>query len=220
MASHLFAINPGIQGREFLSTGCFDSIHDIQTHALGILVTDSACWETKSAAQVCGRVYIGNIGRLDLSGIRTEVVIHINHVFILQSKLLHQHRQIETVKIPGQAIFEAHYQRIEIIGHEVIPVHTLGLRGFIVTETHLGVSIDVDHVHLYMVIPPEYSVSYAVETLKKNASLQLSLRFRFLSQVYWDNHGVWSRGSFVSTEGARKKVVQDHVNMQAKENTG
>ncbi len=85
---------------------------------------------------------------------------------------------------------------------------------------YVAIGIDVDHVHLYMVIPPEYSVSYAVETLKKNASLQFSLRFRFLSQVYWDNHGVWSRGFFVSTEGARKKVVQDHVNMQAKENTG
>ena len=85
---------------------------------------------------------------------------------------------------------------------------------------YIAIGIDVDHVHLHMIIPPKYSVSFVVETLKKNTSRQLSLKFRFLSQVYWDNQGIWSKGFFVSTVGINEKVIQDYVNMQAKEDTG
>jgi putative transposase len=85
---------------------------------------------------------------------------------------------------------------------------------------YVAIGIDVDHVHLNMIIPPKYSVSYAVETLKKNTSRQLSRKFRFLSKVYWDNQGIWSKGFFVSTVGINERVIRDYVNMQAKEDTG
>ena len=35
------------------------------------------------------------------------------------------------------------------------------------------IGIDKDHVHVHMVIPPKYSVSFAVETIKKNTSRRL-----------------------------------------------
>ena len=35
------------------------------------------------------------------------------------------------------------------------------------------IGIDKDHVHVCMVIPPKYRVSFAVETSKKNTSLAL-----------------------------------------------
>ena len=85
---------------------------------------------------------------------------------------------------------------------------------------YIAIGIDVNHVHLHMIIPPKYSVSYVVETLKKNTSRQLSLKFCFLSKVYLDNQGIWSKGFFVSTVGINEKVIQDYVNMQAKEDTG
>ena len=85
---------------------------------------------------------------------------------------------------------------------------------------YVAIGIDVDHVHLHMIIPPKYSVSYVVETLKKNTSRQLSLKFRFLSKVYLDNQGIWSKGFFVSTVGINERVIRDYVNMQAKEDTG
>jgi len=85
---------------------------------------------------------------------------------------------------------------------------------------YIAIGIDVDHVHLYMIIPPKYSVSYVVETLKKNTSRHLSLKFCFLSKVYWDNQGIWSKGFFVSTVGINERIIQDYVNMQGKEDTG
>ena len=85
---------------------------------------------------------------------------------------------------------------------------------------YIAIGIDLDHVHLHMIIPPKYSVSYVVGTLKKNTSRQLSLKFRFLSKVYLDNQGIWSKGFFVSTVGVNERVIRDYVNMQAKEDTG
>ena len=71
-----------------------------------------------------------------------------------------------------------------------------------------------------MVIPPKYVVSMAVETLKKNTSRYLSMKFRFLKQVYWDNEGIWSKGFFVSTVGINEAVIRKYVQMQEKEDTG
>lgn len=82
------------------------------------------------------------------------------------------------------------------------------------------IGIDRDHLHIYMVIPPKYSVSQVVETLKKNTSCHLRKKFRFLDKVYWDTGGIWSRGYFVSTVGINEEVIRKYVEMQGKEDTG
>ena len=83
-----------------------------------------------------------------------------------------------------------------------------------------AIGMEEDHIHLHMVIPPKYAVSMVVETIKKNTSRELSKKFRFLKQVYWDNDGIWSRGFFVSTVGINESVIRKYVEMQGKEDTG
>lgn len=78
----------------------------------------------------------------------------------------------------------------------------------------------VDHVHLYMVIPPKYAVSKVVETIKKNTSRHLRKRFEFLDKLYWDGKGIWSVGYFVSTVGINEEIIRRYVEMQGKEDTG
>jgi putative transposase len=85
---------------------------------------------------------------------------------------------------------------------------------------YIAIGIAEDHVHLHIVIPPKYAVSKVVETLKKNTSRELSLKFRFLKNFYWDNEGMWSTGFFVSTVGANEGIIRKYVEMQAKEDTG
>lgn len=85
---------------------------------------------------------------------------------------------------------------------------------------YIAIGIKVDHVYLHMVIPPKYSVSMVVETLKKNTSRHLSQKFRFLKDVYWDNEGIWSKGFFVSTIGINEAIIRRYVEMQEKEDTG
>ena len=77
-----------------------------------------------------------------------------------------------------------------------------------------------DHIHLHMIIPPKYSVSFVVETLKKNTSKSLREQFSFLDQHYWDRGGIWSKGYFVSTVGVNEQVIKRYVAMQGREDAG
>ena len=83
-----------------------------------------------------------------------------------------------------------------------------------------AIGIDRDHVHLHMEIPPKYSVSFVVETLKKNTSRALRAKFPFLDKVYWDRGGIWAKGFFSSTVGVNEAVIRRYVEMQGEEETG
>lgn len=85
---------------------------------------------------------------------------------------------------------------------------------------YIEIGIDSDHVHVYMVIPPKYSVSEVVETIKKNTSKSMREKFGFLDKVYWDGRGIWGKGYFVSTVGINEGVIKRYIEMQAKEDTG
>jgi putative transposase len=80
--------------------------------------------------------------------------------------------------------------------------------------------IDKHHVHVHMVIPPKYSVSFAVETIKKNTSRVLREKFRFLDKVYWDRGGIWSKGYFASTVGITEEIIRRYAAKQGQEDAG
>ena len=74
---------------------------------------------------------------------------------------------------------------------------------------YIEIGINNDHVHLFMTIPPKYALSKVVETIKKNTSRSLSIKFTFLKKVYWDRKGIWGKGHFVSTVGINEEVIRD-----------
>ena len=83
------------------------------------------------------------------------------------------------------------------------------------------IGVAEDHVHIHMIIPPKYSVSKVVETIKKNTSRSLREKFsHYLSKVYWDKGGIWSKGFFVSTIGINEETIRRYVRMQGKEDAG
>jgi putative transposase len=63
------------------------------------------------------------------------------------------------------------------------------------------VNIDKDHMHVLLSIPPQMSVSQAVNVLKTNTGKAMRKKFSFLSKVCWGSGGNWSIGYFVSTDG-------------------
>lgn len=85
---------------------------------------------------------------------------------------------------------------------------------------YIEIGMDKDHVHLYMVIPPKYSVSEIVNQIKVNTSRDMKAKFEFLEKVYWGTDSVWSTGFFVSTVGIDEEVVRKYVEMQGKEDSG
>jgi len=49
---------------------------------------------------------------------------------------------------------------------------------------YIAIGIDVDHVHIHMVIPTKYAVSEVVDIIKTNTSRTLKAKFGFLNKVY------------------------------------
>jgi len=49
---------------------------------------------------------------------------------------------------------------------------------------YIETGINCDHIYLHVTIPPKYSVSEAVETIKSNTSKSLREKFSFLNKVY------------------------------------
>jgi len=83
------------------------------------------------------------------------------------------------------------------------------------------IGIDVDHIHLHMIIPPKYAVSKVVDALKAVTSLKLKQRFpHFLQKAYWDGGGIWSKGFFVSTVGINEAIIRRYVRYQGEQDTG
>ena len=61
-------------------------------------------------------------------------------------------------------------------------------------------AINRDHVHILIGIPPNLSVSRAVQYLKGKSSLKLMSEYRHLKKRYWGQH-LWARGYWVATSG-------------------
>ena len=80
-------------------------------------------------------------------------------------------------------------------------------------------SIQIDHVHLVMVIPPKYSVSSIVGKIKANTSREIRKRFPRLKRIYWRNE-FWSVGFFSSTVGIDEEVIKRYVEFQEKVDKG
>jgi putative transposase len=61
-------------------------------------------------------------------------------------------------------------------------------------------SIQEDHVHLVIIIPPKYAVSTIVGKIKANTSREVRELFAWLKKEYWRNE-FWSPGFFHRRSG-------------------
>jgi len=80
-------------------------------------------------------------------------------------------------------------------------------------------NIQVDHIHLSMVIPPKYAVSEVIGRVKQYTASRLRKKFALLEKVYWKERVVWSPGYFVSTVGLDEKQITEYVKWQGQQDT-
>jgi len=80
-------------------------------------------------------------------------------------------------------------------------------------------SIQGDHLHLIMVIPPRYSVLSIVGKIKANTSREIRKRFSWVKEIYWRNE-FWSPGFFSSTVGINEQVIKRYIEFQEKVDKG
>lgn len=75
-------------------------------------------------------------------------------------------------------------------------------------------SVGSDHIHIYVSIPPNLSVSKFVQFVKGASSRKLQLEFEHIRKRYWGQH-VWARGYFVATAGVvSDELIQNYIRNQ------
>ena len=73
-----------------------------------------------------------------------------------------------------------------------------------------------DHVHMFVSIPPKYSVSEIMGYLKGKRSLMVFDRHSNLKYKYGKRH-FWCRGYYVDTVGKNAKKIEEYVRNQMQE---
>ena len=80
-------------------------------------------------------------------------------------------------------------------------------------------SIQKDHIHLVIIIPPRYSVSKIIGKIKANTSRDIRKSFEWVKEIYWRNE-FWSPGFFSSTVGIDEDAIKRYVEYQEKSDKG
>jgi putative transposase len=75
-------------------------------------------------------------------------------------------------------------------------------------------NVQIDHVHLLVMVPPKVSISSYVGKVKGRTAIRVLNKFKQLKKrPYWGNH-FWARGYCVDTVGLDAEMVKKYVKYQ------
>ena len=78
----------------------------------------------------------------------------------------------------------------------------------------LGGAVCIDHVHMYIAIPPKLSVSEVVAYLKGKSALMVFDNHPEL-RARWGERHLWARGYYVSTVGnVNEETIRNYIREQ------
>ena len=78
----------------------------------------------------------------------------------------------------------------------------------------IEMNVQIDHVHLIVMVPPKTSISEYVGTVKGRTAIRVFNKFRDLkTKPYWGNH-FWARGYCVDTVGLDAEMIKKYVKYQ------
>ena len=81
-------------------------------------------------------------------------------------------------------------------------------------------NVQVEHIHMVMIVPPKYSVSEVVARMKSRTASNMRRKFKWLERDYWKENVVWSPGYFVSTVGLDEGQIKRYVKWQGDQDSG
>jgi len=75
--------------------------------------------------------------------------------------------------------------------------------------------ISKDHVHLFVSIPPQVTISRLAQRLKGKSSHKMLTEFKHLQREYWGRH-LWARGYFCCSSGnVTDDVIKEYIENQS-----
>ena len=74
--------------------------------------------------------------------------------------------------------------------------------------------VSVDHVRLFVSVPPHISVSKLMQYIKGKSSRKIMSEFKTVSKMYWGSH-FWARGYFVVSSGTiTDEMIMEYIEKQ------
>ena len=84
-------------------------------------------------------------------------------------------------------------------------------------ECHIETgSLQPDHVHMLISVPPKYSVAQVVGYIKGKSAIHIARTYAGKRKNFTGEQ-FWARGYFVSTVGKDEKMIQDYIRSQVAE---
>jgi putative transposase len=78
--------------------------------------------------------------------------------------------------------------------------------------------VAVDHVHMYIAIPPKYSVAQVVGFIKGKSAISIAIARNFGGrQRNFLGENFWARGYYVSTVGKDEAIIKAYIRNQEAE---
>jgi putative transposase len=80
--------------------------------------------------------------------------------------------------------------------------------------------VSKDHVHLFVSVPPQLSISKVRGRIKGKTSRKLLTEYRRLSKEFWGRH-LWARGYFAASSGnVTDELIMQYIALQDLEDRG
>ena len=74
-------------------------------------------------------------------------------------------------------------------------------------------SLQPDHVHMVISIPPKYSVAQVIGYVKGKSAIYIARTYAAKKKNFLGEH-FWARGYFVSTVGKDEQKIKDYIRQQ------
>ena len=78
-----------------------------------------------------------------------------------------------------------------------------------------ALNTDEDHIHIQIEIPPNITISSAVQKLKQQSSIVIKRKHKFIREMYLEN-SIWSVGYFSSTIGLNEAQIRKYIEWQGR----
>ena len=110
-----------------------------------------------------------------------------------------------TTKYRKPILTERRGKRVRQLVREICNFHKV---------TILKGHISKDHIHIFVSVPPQLSVSKLTQFLKGRTSRKLLQEDKQLSKQYWGQH-LWARGYFAVSSGTiTDEVIMEYIERQ------
>ena len=76
--------------------------------------------------------------------------------------------------------------------------------------------VAVDHVHMYISIPPKYAVAQIVGYIKGKSAIFIARKYA-VRQRNFRGENFWARGYYVSTVGKDEELIREYIRNQEAE---